>query len=817
MKRRPKITVVVLVCLLTLGGVSFYIFNDLPNVDSLPAHLQQPSVRITDRNGNLLYEILPEEGGRHAVVPLEDIPACMKQATIAIEDRNFYRNPGVDLEGVLRAIWINLQGGETIAGGSTITQQIVRNSLLGPERTERTLRRKLREVVLAWQISRRLSKDEILALYLNQTYYGGLAYGVEAAAQTYFGKPARDLSLPECALLAGLPQAPGLYDPLTNPEKAKERQTIVLGLMEKEGFISAEERHAAEMTPLAYNPAPYPIQAPHFIWLVKDSLDRLYSDGRVGRRASVIVRTTLDLDAQRLAEEAIARRLKAFEPKEGEISKNVNNAALVVLEPSTGEVLALVGGADYFDESIQGAINMAAVRRQPGSAFKPFIYAQTLDPTRPEPWTAATTLLDVRTTFITHEGKPYTPKNYDGREHGPVSVRQALASSLNIPAVLALEKAGIPETIHLARRLGITSLGNPDEYDLSLALGGGQMSLLQLSNAYAAFANNGLYIPYTLLLDIHAADGSLIYAEPLPTPIQVFDPRVAWLINDILSDDQARAIGFGQNSTLKIEYTAAVKTGTTTNFHDNWTLGYTKNLLVGVWVGNSDYKAMRDVNGLTGAAPIWQDVMRALLAGQPDEPFPRPEGLIQVEVCDLSGLLPTPACEHRRLEWFIAGTQPKEPDNVYRQVWLDIQTGAPANESTPPERRALRTVFDLPVQAHAWARAHGLPLLADLAQPEENAFYSGLMLTSPRPNSTYRLNDTFDASAQQLLVEAVAGSGVGQITLWVDNQPLAACSAMPCQAWWPLTAGEHRFWAQAIAADGKSIQSEMVQITVIGP
>ncbi len=805
-----------LVCLLGLAGMFIYIIYDLPDVDTFPAHLQLPSIRVTDRNGNLLYEILPEEGGRHTVVPLDEIPECMKQATLAVEDRNFYQNPGVDFEGIARALWINLRGGETIAGGSTITQQVVRNLLLDSERTERSLRRKLREAVLAWQISRRLSKDEILALYLNQTYYGGLSYGVESASQTYFGKPARDLLLPECALLAGLPQAPGLYDPLTNPDKARERQKTVLGLMEKEGFISPEERRTAELTPLIYNPSPYPIQAPHFVWLVKNQLEALYAEGRLDRTQSLVARTTLDLNAQHLAEEVIARRLKAFEPQEGKLSRNVNNAALVVLDPASGEVLALVGSANYFDASIQGAINMAVSRRQPGSAFKPFLYAQMLDPNRSGAWTAATMLLDVRTTFITHEGKPYTPKNYDGREHGPVSVRQALASSLNIPAVLTLEKAGIPETIHLARQLGITSLGDPNEYDLSLALGGGQMSLLQLSAAYAAFANSGIYSGYSLLLDIRTPEGKVVYTEPKDPPVQVFDPRVAWLINDILSDDRARYIGFGQNSTLKIEHTAAVKTGTTTNFHDNWTIGYTPDLLVGVWVGNSNYQAMRDVNGLTGAAPIWQDVIRGLLRGRPDKPFPRPEGLIRVEVCDISGLLPTPACEHTRYEWFIIGTEPTEADTIYRQVWLDALTGAPADESTPPQRRVQRTVFDLPIEAHAWARAHGLPLFADLPQPPA-ATQSALALIAPRPNTTYHLSNSFDPAAQQLLVEAVAGQGITQVTLWVDGRQLAAFEAAPYQAWWPLTAGEHRFWAQAYNTEGELITSEVVSITVLAP
>src|SRR5258706_7106943 len=427
MTLRKKITLAALLLAgLLLAGL-YFTFGDLPNVASLSGNLNRPSIRITDRNNRLLYEILPQgdDAGRHAVVSFDQIPTCMKQASIAIEDRHFYQNPGVDIEGILRACWITLQGGESIAGCSTITQQVARNLLLSQdERAERSLRRKLREAVLAWQLARSLSKDEILGLYLNQTYYGGLAYGVQAASQTYFDKPAADLLLPECALLAGLPQAPGVYNPYTNPELARQRALIVLGLMEKEGYISAAERELAEATPLNYNPAPYPILAAHFVWLVKDQLDALFAAGQLDPQHSLVVRTTLDLDDQKLAEAAIAHQIQAFQtPVGGGLSHNVNNAALVALDPRTGEILALVGSADYFDNAIQGAVDMATARRQPGSAFKPFIYAQALDPQRTVPWTAATAILDVSTTFSTHDGTPYTPKDYDNREHGPVPVR----------------------------------------------------------------------------------------------------------------------------------------------------------------------------------------------------------------------------------------------------------------------------------------------------------------------------------------------------------------------------------------------------------
>jgi penicillin-binding protein 1C len=814
--RRRQILALVGSLIAVLAALLIYVLWDLPPVSALGANLETPSIRITDRSGRLLYDVLPEQGGRHAVLAFDNIPQCMKDATIAVEDKTFYRNPGVDAAGILRAVWINLRGGRTIAGGSTITQQVARNLLLAQhERNELSLRRKLREALLAWEMTRKLSKNEILALYLNQVNYGGMAYGVEAAAQTYFGKPARDLLLPECALLAGLPQAPGLYDPFTHPDLAKQRQEVVLGLMEAQGTLTHQQRLAADDAPLSYSLSPYPIEAPHFIWLVKDQLDALFSEGRLQPDQSLVVRTTLNLDDQHAVERIIKRRLAEFQPRAGEISHNVNNAAAVILDPRTGDILSLVGSADYFDASIDGALDMATSPRQTGSAFKPFIYALSLVPAQADPWTAATSILDVSTTFITHDGQPYTPVDYDGREHGPVPVRTALASSLNIPAVKTLQKVGIDHTIELAERLGITSLGDPQAYDLSLALGGAQISLLQLSTAYAALADNGTFTGNYAILDIQDANGKLLYTPDRTPAVQVFDQRIAWLISDILSDDRARSTGFGPNSTLKLDRTAAVKTGTTTNFHDNWTIGYTPDLLVGVWVGNSNYEAMHDVTGVTGAAPIWNDAMRTLLQGQPDRPFVRPEGLKQVTVCELSGLLPTDACAHTRTEWFIPSTEPTQTDTYYKQIWLDALTGALASAQTAEDRRIPAVVLDLPAEAQPWARQQGLPLLADLKQRADAVQANSLILISPTPNTTYRITAEINAAAQQLSVEAAAAQGFDKLILYADGTPLQVFSRPPYQAWWALSAGTHQFWAVGITARGETAKSDVVTITVV--
>ncbi|HEX2998399.1 MAG TPA: penicillin-binding transpeptidase domain-containing protein, partial [Anaerolineales bacterium] len=464
-----------------------------------------------------------------------------------------------------------------------------------------------------------------------------------------------------------------------------------------------------------------------------------------------------------------------------------------------------------------GALDMATSPRQTGSAFKPFIYALALDPARPGAWTAATSILDVTTTFITHDGTPYTPSNYDITEHGPVSVRESLGSSLNIPAVKTLREVGIENTIDLAHRLGITSLSDPQQYDLSLALGGGQISLLELSTAYAALANRGNFTGHYSILEIHDADRNLLYTQEKEASVQVFDPRVAWLISDILSDDSARTKGFGPDSTLKVDRAAAVKTGTTTNFHDNWTIGYTPDLVVGVWVGNSGHEAMRNVTGLTGAAPIWHEVLRGLLQGRPDQPFARPDGLTQVEVCDLSGLLPTSLCPHTRAEWFIAGTEPTQKDTFYRQVWIDALTKSLADDSTPSERREAVTVLDLPAEAQNWAREQGLPLLTDFSQAGNNMSQQPeqLVLLSPPANTTYRIDPDFDPDSQQIQIEVAAGAGISRITVWVDGNPLTTLSSPPYQAWWTLSAGEHRFWAQGINASGETLKSDVVTITVL--
>lgn len=834
MKNRKKRFLLLLALLLVgLGVVGLaWLFADLPSMDMLPQRLNPPSVRITDRYGRILYEVLAEEGGRHGVVTLDSIPLALQQATIATEDSSFYSNPGVDLKGVLRALWIDVvtsiqkQQVETPVGGSTITQQVARNLLLSQEeRSERSLRRKLREGFLAWQLTQHFSKDEILALYLNQTFYGGLAYGVEAAAQTFFGKSVSELDLAESALLAGLPQAPAIYNPFTDPEAAQERQRVVLELMQKSGFIDEEQRSLAEREKLIFASTPYPIQAPHFVMMVKSQLDSLYTPTQIYQHGGLVVRTTLDLDWQGHAESAVARHLTQLQAGEFGLGHNVNNAALVALDPHSSEILALVGSPDYFDTAHGGAINMAIAPRQPGSALKPILYAAALDPSQSSKdsrvigdWTAATVLFDVSTSFLTQDGKAYTPANYDLREHGPVLVREALGSSLNIPAVLTLDHIGLDRLFQQATKLGITTLQNPERYDLSLALGGGAVRLIELTAAYGAFANGGYRLDPISILDVTDFQGNILYSAPLMSQVRVIDEHIAWLISDILSDNDARRLGFGEISTLRLDRPAAVKTGTTSNFHDNWTVGYTPQLVVGVWVGNTSYEPMRDVNGLTGAAPIWHQFIRTVLTGQPEYSFLQPPGFVRLEICALSGLLPTPACPYRRWEWFIDGTQPTQHDTFYHQVQIDIATGRLADESTPSERRRDQIVLDLPAQVQPWAHAEGLTLLSDLmiASSDDTVQDSSLplRLISPSSGSVYRLAPSLDPETQKLLLEAIGEVDLEQVTIWVDGNIVGSFGEAPYQAWWPLAVGQHQAWAEGLLQDGTHAVSEHVTFSV---
>lgn len=794
--------------LITLIGVILagsawlgWALSGLPSIESQNWAVQPPSVRITDRSGRTLYEALTSyTGGRNLVVPLANLPRSLLDATVATEDATFYTNPGIEPVGIVRAVFINLQGGQTLSGGSTITQQVARTLLMEPdERHERTLRRKIREAVLAWQLTQRYSKDEILAIYLNQTYYGGMNYGAEAASQTYYGVPAGQMTLAQAAMLAGIPQSPGLYNPFINPEPALTRRGVVLGLMLKQGLISKQDYDNAMQEPLYLASAESPMEAPHFVMQVRARLDEMYTPEQIRAMGGLMVRTTLDLNYQTIAERAIDRQLFGS----GTVSQeknNMNNAAAVVMDPTSGEILALVGSPDYFDSEHHGAIDMTITPRQPGSALKPFIYALAMDPSAAEQWTPATMLLDVSTNFVTENGKSYVPSDYDLQEKGPVLARTALASSLNIPAVATLQHVGVDRLADLFLQMGLDDSGLRGK-DISLALGGGEISLLDLTDAYAMLAAGGCAHAPVRILSISDGSGNEIYTHNPSTPVCVLDERTAWLISDILSDDSARLQGFSANSILNIGRPAAAKTGTTSNFHDNWTVGYTPDLTVGVWVGNASNEAMTNVSGISGAGPIWNGIMRSILTGLPERSFIRPEGLTQVKICALSGLLPTAACPYTRLEWFINGTEPTQPDTIYRLV-----SGA---DGSPV------TVLDLPVTARAWATEHGLALWSDVAGGTSALTPAAqVTISSPQDGSLYYLTSKLPESDQQIEVQVHSVVSGAEIRLYADGQLVHSGAGDQLSWFMPLSAGKHQLYAVLVAVDGQELRSETVRYEV---
>ena len=829
--------------LLALSGLAFSLFLwrpslfvPLPDAATMRTRTVAPSSLIVDRRDQLLYELMDPHTGSHRPLKLDEIPAVLREAVIATEDGSFYRNPGVEPKAILRALWVNLRSGEVRAGASTITQQLARNLLMeSQERGERSWRRKLHEVLLAYHLTRTFSKDEILALYLNETYFGNLAFGVEAASRAYFGKPVAQLDLAECSLLAGLPQLPGgAYNPLTSLRAAKDRQKVVLGLMARAGYVRAEEAELALREPLAFASARFPIEAPHFCMVVRDELARVLGEPAV-RKGGLRVHTTLDLSQQLAAEEQVRRHLQLLnETTDDGPGHNVHNAAVVVLDVRDGAVRAMVGSPDYFDASISGALNAAYSLRQPGSAIKPVTYVAAFE----RGYTPATMIADVRSSFVTREGTPYVPVNYDSRYHGPVLLRQALACSYNVVAVKLLDRVGIEALVATAQKLGISSLDQAQRYGLSLTLGGGEVQLIQLTAAYGALASGGLLVQPRLIDYVEDDRGQVLYSAVQEPRRRVLDERVAYLITDILADRVARAPAFGDGNALELPFAAAVKTGTTTDWRDNWTVGYTSEVAVGVWVGNAHNEPMLRVSGVSGAAPIWNSVMRAVQRGAPRS-FVRPSGVVEAKVCAESGLLPGAACSRRRTELFLAEDVPAETCPMHRLVAYDLANGLVAGVDTPADRRVLRTAVFWPAELLAWAEEEGLP--PPTAGTAESASASGsptatdqegrgpqasvpmdgdgLRLLSPNPNGVYRIAPDIPLRSQQLEVVVSVPSELvpHEVSLWVDSVLWHTWAGPPYRVFWSLVPGVHQFRVQGREADGRTLSGPPLSITVSEP
>lgn len=702
-----------LTCILMVAGVGTYIYlmSTLPSAERLAGRAEAQSTKILDRNGQLLYEVFDinsQSGGRRTVVPVDKIPLVLKQATIATEDPSFYSNPGVDLRGILRAVYYDVRYGRIVSGGSTITQQLVKMTLLTPEVT---LRRKIYEAFLAYQVTRAYPKDKILEFYFNSIYFGNQSYGIEAASQTYFGRHTEELTLGEASLLAGVPQAPALYDPCTNAKSTLGRQKIVLGLMVQQHYLAQPQADAAaaeterELKSDAFKKRcaqGVGIKAPHFVTYVRELLEDQYGPDVV-YSSGLVVTTTIDLKMQKVAEEEAHKQVTAL------TGQHVSNAALVALNPKTGEILTMLGSADFFDEKIDGQVNVAIRLRQPGSSIKPFNYVAAFE----KGWSPATVISDVTTHFPIQGQPDYVPHNYDNREHGLVPVRTALASSFNIPAVKTLQFVTVPTMVDTARRFGITTFKDPSNYGLALTLGGGDVELLELTSAYGVFANGGLEVPVTPFLKVADTTGRVLYdlQKNPPKGTQVAEPRYAYQITSILSDVSARAPAFGAGSALRLSRPAAAKTGTTDDWRDNWTVGYTPDLVTGVWVGNADNAPMEHISGITGAGPLWHNFMERVTAGTPVHNFAEPKGMKWVEVCNESGLLPTDLCpaDHRHSEIFLEERVPTQPDNVWQKIKIDKTNGMVATDTCSPDMIDEKVFAVYPPEARQWAIDHNIP------------------------------------------------------------------------------------------------------------
>jgi penicillin-binding protein 1C len=858
-RARHTLAAIAFVAAVVALGLHAWLAAGLPPVRSLESRRVRPTTQIVDRNGRLLYEILDPDAGKQYDLNRMDFPRACIEATVATEDSRFYLHPGVDLIAVSRAALQNYRaGGEVVSGGSTITQQLARNLLMSPdERYEQSLRRKLREAYLALRIELIYSKDEIIALYLNQTYFGNFAFGLEAAAQVFFAKPAAHLSTAECALLVGLIQYPTGYNPFDNPEGARLRQATVLRLMREAGFLSADELERLAAEPLRFRAQLFDIEAPHFVMLVQDLVKQRIGLERLQAGGLRIV-TSLDLDLQRRAEDAVRYRLDLLNCRvhgacdaTTDPDRRVDNAAAVVLDAHTGDILAMIGSPDYFNARIQGNVNGALALRQPGSAIKPFTYAAALDPEWSAmvglpPLTPASILADLPATFYVTDDQggnvPYQPVNYDLLVHGPVSVRTALANSYNIPAVKVLDRIGVETLRRIAAQSGISTFSG--EYGLALTLGGGEVTLLDLSTAYGVFLQ-GRRLENRAILDIQklSEDGSwqslanvgthdpVAKASSPSRGVQVVEPATAYLITNILSDPLARLPAFGARSVLELPFPAAVKTGTTTDWRDNWTVGYSTQRIVGVWVGNADNAPMRDVSGIDGAGPIWHDIMLASHAEPPPD-FAVPAKIASVEICAPSGLLPSPHCSRLRQELFLHGTEPTRADDQFAAVAVDRATGYRADAETPPERVGERVYWMLPAEYHDWMVAQGIPR-PPLARPpldpgvdtpagpqsvSEPAGDAPLVLVAPASHAAYQIHPGVPRARQRIDISGFAAGGEAwaDLSIYKDGEVLVrAADASRIQTWWNLAPGTYRFWIEGKATtDSPAVQSNVALVVV---
>ncbi|TAL19806.1 PBP1A family penicillin-binding protein [Patescibacteria group bacterium] len=802
-----------------VGGIALamlfaWVSRALPDPANLASRQVAQSTKIFDREGKeLLYEIHGEE--KRTIIKLSDVPETVKQATIAIEDKAFYEHKGFRVTSLIRAILVNLIKGRRAQGGSTITQQLVKNAILTGEKT---FARKFKELILAYEIERRFSKDQILELYFNQIPYGANAYGIEAAAQTYFGQSARELDLLESALLAALPKAPTYYSPYgTHRDELLRRTRLVLDRMAEEGFIGKGEAESAKNSGLLgrVKERREAIKAPHFVFYVRELLTERYGEKMV-EQGGLKVLTTLDWKKQQAAEQAVADGIKKVEDAGG------GNAALVALNPQNGEILAMVGSRDYFDAEHDGAVNVTLRPRQPGSSFKPVVYAAGLE----KGYTPGTVLDDVDTIFNS-DGREYHPRDYDLKERGLVTARQALAGSLNIPAVQMLYLTGVGRVLDFAERLGYTTLADRSRFGLALVLGGAEVKPLEHAAAFAAFAADGLYRRPEAVLRVEYQNGTVLDERQPDAGTRVMDSEIARNISDMLSDNAARAFIFGGRNFLTLPgRTVAAKTGTTNDFRDAWTAGYTPSLAAVVWAGNNDNKEMkRGADGSQIAAPIWQQFMKEALKETPVEGFAKPAPITTGKPAldgktDLLG-----AVKIDRATGLLA-TELTPPSFVVEKTFSDAHTilhyvdkenpraPAPENPQNDPEYNRWETALQEWIKKNTSSTPEKFtpPTGTDNIHTEANR--PTISIISPAENSV------INSRVLEVAANASAPRGVNRVEYRIDGALIGVAALAPFGGTFPLPGkigvGFHTLEARALD-DVDNAASAQVQINVTAP
>jgi 1A family penicillin-binding protein len=805
-KSLPYLVVFFLVGAIGLVGAFAWYSRDLPDPNKIIDRSVAQSTKIYDRTGeHLLYEIHGTQ--RRTLIDLNNIPKYAVQATIAIEDKTFYEHQGFNVLRTIKSVLYDIVTGTKAQGGSTLTQQFVKNAILT---NEKAISRKIKELVLSYQIEQKFTKDEILKLYFNEIPYGSTAYGIESASGIYFGKSAKDLTLAEAAILAAMPQAPSYYSPYGPHKDALiSRQHLVLRLMREQGYITADQEKSANEEKIVFKTKREDITAPHFVFMVKSQLAERYGD-RLVEQGGLKIITTLDWEKQQLAQQTVDELTPQLKEKYG-----ANNTGLVTIDVESGDVLAMIGSRDFFDDDIDGQVNVATAKLQPGSSFKPFVYAEAFT----KGYNPQTVLIDAETSF-SNGGAEYRPRNYDGKEYGPVSIRQALAGSLNVPAVKALYLAGVKNVITLAQQLGYTTLNDPDRYGLSLVLGGGEVQLIEHTNGYAALARDGVAQPYFTVLKVEDSKGTVLEEKPQPKQTRVLDKQVVREITSILSDNEARSYIFGANNNLTLSgRPVAAKTGTTNDYRDSWLLGYTPQLATGVWVGNTDHSPMNKGTGANAAGPIWQRYMNRILQAYPSVGFPAPDPV----VCDKIMVCGQPYVE--------------------KTVRMDSLTNQPATANTPPEQireqnfKELHSILyyvdknnpldpsypknpnDDP-QYHLWEEAvtrwgaaHGF--VSSIPGNDEQFHGPENIPTVSwiKPDQ----NQTITTPELQLSVNAQAKRGVLKVDYYLDNQYLATANTAPYAITVPIQTswknGQYTLRATAYDDVGNS-QSANVIITL---